>query len=375
VTPRLLFTGNWDRFFVSHRLVLAAGARAAGYDVHVAVPPGDCTDPILEAGFPVHHFPMSRSGTSLVSEARTIRALTQLYRRLQPDIVHQVAQKAVLYGTIAARLNSRRIRVVNALAGMGYVFLANGLRAAVSRAALSTSYRTLLNGVDQRLILQNHVDTEFFASRRIVARQRIKLIRGSGVDLDRFRHTPEPEGAVVVVLAARLLWHKGVGEFVEAARQLRSEGHNARFVLVGATDGGNRATVTQQTIEQWVHDGIVEYWGHRSDMDRVFASCHVACLPSYREGLPKVLLEAAAAGRPLVASDEPGCREVVVDGITGFLAPVGDAVGLANAIRPLLGDAALRQRLGAAARLRAEECFGVDSVIQQTLEVYAELLA
>jgi glycosyltransferase involved in cell wall biosynthesis len=177
----------------------------------------------------------------------------------------------------------------------------------------------------------------------------------------------------VVVLAARLLWHKGVREFVEAARLLRREGHDARFVLVGARDGGNPAAVSPEVVDEWVAAGVVEHWGHREDMERVFASCHVVCLPSYREGLPKVLIEAAAAGRPIVASDEPGCREVVEPGVTGVVVPVGDAAALADAIRPLLTDAALRRRFGVAARERAEQSFGVEQVIAQTLALYAEL--
>lgn len=373
MTQRLLFTGNWDRFFISHRLVLAVAAREAGYDVHVALPPGDASGPIERAGFPLHHFPMSRSGTDAFGEARTVMALSSLYRLLRPSLVHQVAQKAVVYGTLAARMDGRGPRIVNALSGMGYAFLATGLAARARRGGIVSAYRALLDGARQRLILQNRHDVEFFAARRIVAPERIRLIRGSGVDLQRFRPTAEPAGATVVVLAARLLWHKGVREFVEAARQLRREGHDARFVLVGAPDGGNRAAVAPHLVEEWVADGVVEHWGHRDDMERVFASCHLVCLPSYREGLPKVLIEAAAAGRPIVASDEPGCREVVEPGVTGELVPVGDAVALADAIRPLLSDAALRHRYGLAARERAEESFGVERVIEQTLALYAEL--
>ena len=373
MSQRLLFTGNWDRFFVSHRLVLAVAAREAGYDVHVAVPPGDAAAMIEREGFPLHHFPMSRSGTDALGEARTVMALSALYRHLRPTLVHQVAQKAVVYGTLATRLHRQRPRIVNALSGMGYAFLATGLAARARRGGIVSAYRALLDGPRQRLILQNRHDVEFFATQGIVARERIRLIRGSGVDLIRFQPTPEPPGPPVVVLAARLLWHKGVREFVEAARLLRREGQDARFVLVGAPDGGNRAAVAPAMVEEWVGEGIVEHWGHREDMERVFASCHVVCLPSYREGLPKVLLEAAAGGRAIVASDEPGCREVVEPGVTGELVPVGDAAALAAAIRPLLTDAPRRRRLGIAARAHAERSFGVNQVIAQTLALYAEL--
>ncbi len=371
VTRRLLFTVNWDRFFVSHRLVLAEAARAAGWDVHIAVPPGDFLPPITAAGFPVHHFPLSRSGTQPVAEAQSVAALRGLYRRLQPDVVHQVAQKSVVYGSLAVRLGTgRRPAVVNALAGMGYAFLARGAAAAVRRRLIVSAYRALLDAPGQQLILQNREDRDLFVSQGIIRPERVHLIRGSGVDLARFAPTPEPEGPPVVLLAARLLWHKGVREFVEAARRLRAQGTVARFVLVGAPDVGNRAAVPIEMVRAWVAEGVVEHWGHRDDMPTVMAQAHVVCLPSYREGLPKVLLEAMAAGRPIVASEEPGCREVVTPGTDGLLVPVADASALASAIEVLVRDAAVRTRMGAAGRAKAEKEFGVERVIAATLAAY-----
>ncbi len=374
MSTRLLYTSNWDRFFLSHRLVLAEAARRAGYDVHVAVPPGQHTAEILAAGFPVHHFPLSRSGGQPLKEGVSVLALQRLYQRLKPDLVHQVAQKAVVYGSLAVRLQLRaRPAVVNALAGMGYTFLATGVRASARRAGMLRAYRLLLSGPRHMLILQNADDVRFFVDNEILPAERIRLIRGSGVDLSAFAARPEPDGPPVVALAARLLWHKGVREFVEAALALKGHWPEVRFVLVGDPDEGNPAAVPGAVLAGWVRDGIVEHWGHRRDMPAVLASTHIVCLPSYREGLPKVVLEALACGRPVVASHEPGCREAVQDGVDGLLVPVANSVALATAIDSLLRDPDRRRRMGAAGRAKVEAEFGVEHVSASTLEVYREV--
>lgn len=375
MSPRLIFTSNWDRFFVSHRLVLAQAAREAGFDVHVAVPPGDATDRITSAGFPVHHYPLSRAGSNPLRELGSVAALRAVYRRLRPALVHQVAQKAVLYGSMAARTLKDPPRVVNALAGMGYAFLAPGAAAAARRRLMVWGYQRLLGTPGYRLILQNTADAEFFVSRGIIRREQVVLIRGAGVDLAAFLPAPEPEGPPVAVLPARLLWDKGVGEFVAAARRLREEGVSARFALVGDVDAGNPAAVPVAQLDTWVAEGVIEWWGHRPDMPAVFAASHLVVLPSYREGLPKVLLEAAASGRPMVATDEPGCREVVRPGENGALVPVGDAGALADAMLTLIEDAELRRQYGAEARRMAEREFDVRSVVARTMQIWQETLA
>jgi glycosyltransferase involved in cell wall biosynthesis len=207
-----------------------------------------------------------------------------------------------------------------------------------------------------------------------LSRERVVLIRGSGVDPDVYRRQPEPQGETVVMLASRLLWDKGVGEFVEAANRLRAQGYDSRFVLVGNGDDANPASVDASTLEAWRRGGTVELWGRRDDMPDVLSQANIVCLPSYREGVPKVLIEAASCGRPIVTTDAPGCREIVRHGENGLLVPVRDAGALAAAIKTLIDDPDLRSRMGAAGREIVKNEFTIDAVVRSTLDVYDTLL-
>ena len=308
-----------------------------------------------------------------LKEVGVIRQLTAIYRRLQPDIVHHVAVKPVLYGSIAARL-ARVPGVVNAMAGLGYLYMSSNVTVKLARPLLRVLMRTLLNNDRTRVILQNPDDVALMCDSGTVSRERVVLIRGSGVDPEVYRQQPEPEGVPVVMLASRLLWDKGVGEFVEAANLLRAEGSEARFVLVGDGDDANPASVDAATLEAWRQGGSIELWGRRDDMPDVLAQAHVVCLPSYREGVPRVLIEAASCGRAIVTTDAPGCREIVHHGENGLLVPVRDAAALADAIRTLLDDPGLRARMGNAGRELVRNEFTIDAVVEATLDVYQALL-
>jgi glycosyltransferase involved in cell wall biosynthesis len=370
--PRLLFVVNDAGFFLSHRLVLAEAARSAGYDVHVATPPGSGADRVGALGFPHHAIRLSRRGSRPWAEAASVAGLVALYRRLRPTLVHHVTVKPVLYGSIAARIAGVP-GVVNAVSGLGYLFIAPGALAGVRRRAVLAAYRIAFRGRGTWVIFQNEDDRGLFLDAGVVPYGRTVLIRGSGVDLAAFQPTAEPPEPSVVVLPARMLWDKGVGEFVEAAAALRAEGVLARFVLVGDTDAGNPAAIPGERLLEWQAAGTVEWWGHRTDMPAVLAAAHVVCLPSYREGLPKALLEASAAGRPIVTTDVPGCREAVRDGENGWLVPVRESAPLAERLRALLTDAGLRQRMGRRGRAIAEAEFGVERVVAATLELYRAL--
>jgi glycosyltransferase involved in cell wall biosynthesis len=303
-------------------------------------------------------------------DLRMLWRLLRLYRRERPDIVHHVAMKPVLYGSFAARLACTP-HVVNAFAGMGWLFtsgagLAQWLKPAV-RLALRLAVRA-------GIILVQNPDDARLVSRLGVPESRIRRIAGSGVDLERFRPTPEPDSPPIVLFAARLLWDKGAGEFVAAACLLRERGARARFLLAGEPDPLNPASIPEKQVTAWVEEGAVERLGWVADMPALLSACHVVCLPSYREGLPKSLIEAAAAGRPIVTTDVPGCRDVVRDGDNGLLVPPNDAPALARAIDRLICDGDLRRRMGARGRVRAEREFGLDRIIQQTLSLYDEAI-
>jgi glycosyltransferase involved in cell wall biosynthesis len=289
--------------------------------------------------------------------------------------VHGFTIKCAVYGALAARLAGVPGRV-NAVAGMGYVFTSQDQRARLLRPVVRTLLKLALGGRRARLVLQNPDDVALFARAGLVDPAQVRLVRGSGVDCSRFvpRTGPRAAGPLRVLLPARLLWDKGVAEFVDAARQLRAEGRAIECLLAGTPDPGNPASVPDKAVQGWVDEGIVQWLGHVDDMPGLFAGVDLVVLPSYREGLPKGLIEAAACALPLVTCDVPGCREVVEDDVDGLLVPPRDAVALAGAIARLQDDPALARRLGQAARTKALAEFDERIVIARTLAVYRELL-
>lgn len=371
--PRLVFTVNNPDFLVSHRLVLVRGALAAGYDVHAVAPDGEGVRELEALGVECHRWRLDRKGQALASEGASVASLYTHYARLAPDVVHQVTIKAVLYGSAAVRV-LRRSAVVNAVSGFGYVFLAEGARAELRRRAVAAAYRVALSTPHSVCVLQNDDDeADLRRLGALVTGVKVVKIRGSGVDLTRFRQTPTPAGPPVVLLPARLLWDKGVREFVEAARALRHQGVEARFVLAGGLDAGNPAAVPEAEVRHWVDEGVVEWWGHQRDMVAAFTQATIVCLPSYREGMPKALLEAAAMGRALITTDAPGCRDAVDGGRAGLLVPVKDGRALANAVLRLIVDHAERERLAVVARDLAVTRFDEQAVLRAHLKVYEAL--
>lgn len=368
--PKLLFVVTEDWYFVSHRLPLAVAAQAAGFDVAVATRAGRQADVIRRAGIRLIPFSLSRRGGNPLAE---VMALWRLYRRERPDLVHHVALKPVMFGALAAWL-ARVPAQVNAVAGLGWLFTSSSRVVRLVRPVLRWMLARLLNRPHSLTIVQNPEDKSLLERSGVPAAS-LRLIRGAGVDVQVFCQVMPPPEPVCIVLASRMLWDKGVGEFVEAARRLTEAGVNARFVLVGDPDPANPASVPESTLRNWHGQHGVEWWGRREDMPAVLQAAHIACLPSYREGLPKSLLEAAACGLPIVTTDAPGCREVVRDGVNGLLVPVRDAAALAAALEKLIGDAALRCRMGEQSRVRAETEFGLETVIAQTLAVYREARA
>ena len=372
---KLLFLVTEDWFFCSHFLARAVAAREAGYEVLVVARVRQHGELIRRAGLRLVPLELSRRSMNPFLELRLLWEIWRIYRRERPDIVHHIAVKPILYGSLAARLAGVR-GVVNAPVGMGYVFSSEDKKARFLRPVLRLAYRFLMNPVGSRVIFENRDDLSAFVEQGTVCSQDAVLIRGAGVDVGRFHPSNRrdcEESVAVVMLVARMLRDKGVLEFVAAAHELHAAGMAARFVLVGDPDPENPASIDEATLRSWHGKAGVEWWGRREDMPTVFAQADVVCLPSYREGLPKVLLEAAACGLPLVATDVPGCREVVIDGENGFLVPPREVPPLAAAMRRLLEDDALRQVFGQRGRALVEAEFSDDTVIRQTLAVYGDL--
>lgn len=370
---RLMFVVTEDWYFVSHRLALAAAAREAGYEVSVVTRVRDHGATIEAAGIRVISWEQDRGGLNPLREAVSVRRLAGVYRREKPDLVHHVALKPALIGGLAARIAGVP-RVINAVAGMGWLYSSGAGLAGTLRPLVRFAMRRLLNSTSVFALVQNPDDQRIMAELGVPA-GRLCLVPGSGIDLTRFPVTAEPEGVPVVVLPARMLFDKGVRELVDAARLLHARGVRVRIVLAGTPDPQNRASIPPTDIAGWVRDGLVEWPGWVADMPAMLAAAHIVCLPSYREGLPKALLEAAAAGRPIITTDVPGCREVVRDGENGLLVPARDATALAAAIERLVCDRPLRLTLGLRGRARAEREWASPVVIAQILALYAKALA
>lgn len=368
---KIILFANTAWYLYNFRLPLARALREKGHEVVMVSPPSEYGEKIRESGFRWQEFPFSRRGMHLASEAGTLVKLARLYRREKPDLVHHFTIKCVLYGSLAARFS--RIRsIVNSVTGLGYVFINEKGVAGLIRRPVKLFYRLALAGTS--VIFQNSDDRDYFVNAGLVKSEQTILIRGSGIELQKFSVTAEPVGESLVVLPGRMLFDKGVNEFVQAARILRGDGIAARFILVGDTDNDNPASLSTSQILEWEKEGVIEWWRWQNDMPAVYARSKVVCLPSYREGVPRTLLEAAACGRAMVATDVPGCREVVKDGVTGLLAPVKDSQILAEKLKLLLTDSSLRRKMARAARQKVEEEFSSERVIKETTAVYDSIL-
>ena len=373
--PRVLIVVNAEWYFWSHRLPLAKALQAQGCEVVIAATVERGYQSAIEGqGLRFVPLRLQRRSTALGAELASLRELYQLYRRERPNLIHHITIKPILYGSLAARAAGVPA-VVNTIPGLGYVFLGAGWRRWLLRQAVSAAYALALAGRRMRVIFQNPDDYEIFISRRLVPPERAVIIRGSGVDVHRFTPSPEPLGSPIALLASRLLWDKGVGELVEASRRLQRDGVACRVVLVGVPDDENPNSIPTATLEGWQAEGVIEWWGLRDDMPDVLRQASIVALPSYyREGVPKILLEAAASGRPIITTDTPGCREVVRPGENGLFVPPRDAQALCAALCALLQDRALRARMGARSREIAVSEFSEEHVLKQTLAVYQELL-
>lgn len=375
-TPKkILYLVTEDWYFCSHRLALAQAAQEAGYSVTVVTRVNHHGERITAAG--LHLIPLNwrRGERNPLLALRDLWQVYRIIRRVRPDLLHNVALKPVLYGSLAGSWVGVP-RVVNAIAGLGVLFTSRKSHLRVLSTMLQPLLRWALSRGGTRVIVQNPDDLQTLVDRDLVPAPQTVLIRGAGVDTGLLFPTPEPTASPpLVLLAARMLWSKGVGVFVAAAGILKEQGYEARFVLAGDTDPDNPDAIRPAQLTAWHDSGLIEWWGYRDDLPEVLSQSHIVCLPScYGEGIPKVLLEAAALGRPIITTDWPGCREVVRHGWNGLTVPPQDAQALAQAIHTLLLDPNLRQTMGNHGRRLAVEAFSLEQVVAETLAVYHTLL-
>jgi len=369
---KLVFLVTELGYFCSHRLKLALAAKQAGFKVGVIT---NCDQrPNLSRyethlkELDIHHLSFHRSRLNPYWEIKTLWQICKIYRQIRPDIVHQVALKPALYGTFCGLLVGIP-RIINALGGMGYLFTHRSLRSFLVRPFLAFAFWALLNNRRCVLILQNPDDVELMTS--FVNCDKIRLIRGVGVDLELFSPTPEPASLPLkALMVSRLLWSKGIGELVEAARVLKSQGVPLQIQVAGDIDPQNPASVPTGTLEAWKEEGVITWLGPIENISALYATNHIAVLPSYREGLPKSLLEAAACGKPIVTTDVPGCREIVTQHENGLLVAAKDATALAIALKKLTESPELRARMGRLSRQKIEQDFDEKKIIAETINLY-----
>lgn len=370
---RLLIVVNVSWFFVMHRLPIALMARERGVDVHVACGDGDGAQDIIAQGFPFHALPLTRTPLAPFRDLRGLWSLVRLYRRLRPDVVHHVTLKPIMYGSIAARIAGVPA-VVNAFSGLGFTFSGTSIGARLRRRVIQRLLSWSLRLSRQTIVFENNDDRLLLTSAGAVPSDRSIVISGIGVDTSEYQSIAEPPGPPCIVLAGRMLREKGVDYFVEAARRLKRKGVEARFVLIGMPDPFNPGSIPETQLAAWNEEGIVQWHGFRRDMPEVLREAHIVCLPTYyREGVPRILMEAAACGRALVATDMPGCRDIVQDGINGLLVPPHDVERLSDALERLILDRELRGRMGAAGRALVERQFALPRVLDQFWQLYSTL--
>lgn len=374
IDPKVLFVITEDWFFHSHFLDRAKYIASSGGTVGIATRFSIHEEELRDLGFELFPIDFSRRGLNPITEFITALKIRRIVRRFKPDIAHNIALKPVVTGTFGELLGRQGV-VINALVGMGYIFTSTDTRASVVKPILSRILKFLLRSNSVHVVIENPDDLNSLVNEGFVRKSQISLIRGAGVDLIAFPFQPEATGPVVVTMVSRILRDKGVLEFIDSASQLQSKMPEVKFQIIGEPDLGNPSAIQQSEIDSWESLPNVKYLGRRSDIADILKGSHIVCLPSYREGLPKSLLEALSSGRPIITTDVPGCREVCEDGVNGLLIPARDSIALSDAIEKLAINPELRQAMGRAGRMRAESEFSSELVCTQTLDLYRRLMS
>ncbi len=371
MTKRILFVVNQLKFFNSHRLPVAKAAQEAGYDVFVAGPEDIAKQQLIQLGMTFVPIDLKRRSTNPFGELTSLFEIVRLFRSVRPTIVHLITIKPILYGCLAGYLFPH-MSIIAAVSGLGPAFIGTGGSRLLS-PVIKTLYRIAFRRHRIAVIFQNMDDKKILCDITGLPESKSTLIRGSGVDLKLYTEEKLPERPIRVLMASRLLHDKGVGEFVEAARQLVCEGVDAEFIVAGEPDEGSPGTVTPADILRWKKQEAVEFIGYRSDMSTLISSCSLVVLPSYYgEGLPKILIEAAACGRAVITTDHPGCRDAITPGVTGLLVPPKDSMALADAVRKLCNDKKMLVTLGRNGRKLAEEAYSIEKNVDAHMTLYEE---
>jgi len=372
---KILFVANVDWFFISHRLIIAEKAKALGYDVYVACGDSGRSQEIKDKNLKFIDLKFSRSGTKLSEELKSLYKFYSLYKKLRPDIVHHITLKPVIYGSVASKLTKVNA-TLNAISGLGYNF--TGSRKSITQKVMIRFMRFGFNQKNIATIFQNQDDYKEVKSLGVLNNSNmIYFIKGSGVDLDQFNYSePNPKSLIRILFPVRMLWDKGVKELREASVLLKENYLDIiQFILSGLADTENKAGVTPEYLKDWSDGKYVKWIGYQKDMVSVYKNSDIVVLPSYREGMPRTLIEACAMGRPIITTDAIGCRECVDEGINGFKVAVKSSEQLARAIEKLILNPVLIRKMGKASRTKAEAEFDVNNVVDKHMNIYKDLLS
>ncbi len=378
MNKKLLFNITEDWFFCSHFLERALAAKKGGFSIFVLSRLSLNKDILDNYGFKFISLPYKRKSTNLFYEFFVLIKIILIYKRVRPDIVHHVAAKPIIYGSIAARICKIK-SVINAPVGLGYVFISDTLKAKVLRPILKILFKCFLNshnGIDRRnkVIFENNDDLNYFIKLGALDPKNACIIQGAGVKIKQ-KYKPQKNKKIpTIALVARMLKDKGINEFVEVARILNREKIIGNFLLVGDIDPDNPSSLKRQILSKWNDDRVIEWVGWVENVGEILEKTDILCLPSYREGLPKALIEGAAYGLPIVTTNTVGCRDVVEDGVNGFLVPIKNVDQLSRRIFELIINKDLRNKMGMESFKIASSKFSSKIIISQTLKVYNEML-
>lgn len=373
---KFLFFVNILSFFVSHRLPIAQALKEMGFEVVVAYGELGRVNPkvLADMGIKTYFIPIRRGSVNVFHEIKTIFNMWGFVRAMKPNIVHLVTIKPYLYVGVIARLQ-KVPAVVSAVAGLGNIFLQKNFKIRVLRFFLFYFFKFAFNHPNQKVIFQNKDDADFLIKWNVINRTKTCLIQGSGINLDKFVNLNEIDSNPIICFPGRLIKQKGVNDFILAARILKKRGIKGRFILAGDIDPENPSSLNLQELNYLKKEGIVEIIGYENNIPKLLYKSHIICLPSYREGLPKALAEAAAASRVVVTTNVPGCRDAIIPNKTGLLVPLQNPLKLAEAIQWLIENPKKRVEMGKAGRVMAQNRFDIKKIVAEHIKIYSDLLA